>query len=493
MPRYLSHALPLACLLAVACAPLDGSEASSTAVSEAPLVGIDGSRDSSDTGCNVVLRSMSRTPDATGGYVTKNNYSWVWTGQLDVSTAAMAENAVPAVLYQTASDPTWRAALAVKVSDGAGFSRFTVELWDGLPSAGMSGTSLANTSFKVIPYLKLAQGGRAFDHNRVHDPLSTYVLSGQSGLVVPPDASVCPAPLPQPAPTDAVTLAFAKNGNVTPSGPITPKSKVTINYDLDRLPSCRGTHNGYPAWDTVATVRFLPGGATLTRSVRELISNQGYPTNQARSLPLAFDIPPGTDSLEIWFENFSGIDSNCQAWDSNQSHNFVFPIQQPVGWIGDAVVLMSRSASGRCDGALPLNQGFDYGTWTRQRAALRNVCFQVWRAGTTDRDNPNLWREIGVQAHYRFAPTDPFTAAWVGIDGRAGNNARYAWDLSSVDPFAPYRCLTAPTTKSADGLYDIARMEFFFTANGVPLTQPGGAPFVGTFEDDAATPHPCTP
>ena len=48
------------------------------------------------------------------------------------------------------------------------------------------------------------------------------------------------------------------------------------SYALERLGGCRGTHNGYPAWDITARVRFEPMGTVVERSVR------------------AFDAPNGT-------------------------------------------------------------------------------------------------------------------------------------------------------------------------------------------------------
>ncbi len=482
-------AFPLVALLFVGCAistntPADAlAEPSSTA--PAPLIDVDGSSDSADTGCNVILRKMSRTPNNQGGYQTHDNYSWIWTGLIDVSAQAVSESAAPAVLYQYGSDPTWHSVDAMKESDSAVFSQYSVDIWDGLPSSGMSGTSLSNAQIKVIPYLRLTAGGRLFDHNRIKDPLGTYLMTGQNGLQVPEDATACPTPSPQPTPvSESPTISFQSDGTVRQSGAFIATTKVTIAYDINRLTTCRGTHNGYPAWDLLAHVRFLPSGQDISGSVRQFITNQGTPTNQATSIPFSFDLPAGATSIQIWFENTSGAGNNCQAWDSNYSQNYSYPVLQPVGWIGSPVVLMSRGGVGPCDGT-DLGQGFNYGTWTRERAAMRNVCFQVWQAGTTDHDNPDLWRNVDTEVHFRYAPADPWQSAYVNFESRVGNNARYAWDLSSMDPFFPTRCLTVPTTLTPDGQYKEARMEFFFTANGVVLTQAGGAPFVGTFDDNA--------
>jgi hypothetical protein len=411
----------------------------------------------------------------------------IFTGIIDVSEAASEEGAIPAMLYQNGSDPTWRSVDAVLQGPVTGFVRYTVELWEGMPNPGMSGTSIGRTQAKVIPYLRLREGGRLFDHNGVSDPFGTYLLSGQSGLQLETSPELCRAPPPRPQPQVGATLSFNRDGTIQTSGAVTAPSQLTLIYDPERLPSCRATHNGYPAWDLLAHVRLLPSGRMVSGTVREFIFNLGQPTNQVKAAPFRFEVPLGTTRIELWFENYSGAGNFCRTWDSNQSRNYSFPVQQPVGWLGNPVVSISRGDFGPCEGG-PLGQGFTFGTWARQRAAITNLCFEVWQPGITDRENANLWREISAQVHYRYAPTEPFQSAYVNVQQQqVGNNARYAINLRNLDPFATYHCTTAPFTTPADSQYDQATMEFFLTANGVPLTQPGGAPFVGVFQDYPGT------
>ncbi|MGC4118625.1 MAG: hypothetical protein QM765_29520 [Myxococcales bacterium] len=169
-------------------------------------------------------------------------------------------------------------------------------------------------------------------------------------------------------------------------------------------------------------------------------------------------------------------------WDSNNGHNFGFDVVGAIGWIGGADVAISRGGAGPCDGNA-MGEGFSYDTWTRQRAAYRNVCFQVWKAGVTDWANPDVWRQLDVQVHYRFGKDLPWQTAYVPTFDRVGNNQRYKLDLSALDPFRPYYCTTEPYAKSADGQYDQATMEFYLVANGTELKKADGTPFVGTFLD----------
>lgn len=335
-------------------APADTDAPAGAVSADAPLVGVDGSGDNADRACHVVLRSMARIPNNTGGYVTHNHSSWVWRAVIDVSDLAISEGAIPAVLYKPAGSDEWKSVDATpEVSEG-GFTRHVADVWEGMPTEGMSGTALMNTNVPVIPYLRLAEGGRLFDHNRITDPMGSYAISGQAGLAIGEAPSVC----------------------------------------------------------TKAPSETKPA----------------------------------------------------------------------VGWMGNAVVAISRDGGGACDGAA-MTEGFTYDTWTRQRATRRNVCFEVWEQGVTDWNNPDLWRQVDVQVHFRFGASETWQSAYVSMLDRTGNNARYALDLSTLDPFRPHHCTTEPFTTSANGQYDEASMEFYFTANGSTLQAQGSAPYRGTYQD----------
>ncbi|MFO0727953.1 MAG: DUF6209 family protein [Myxococcota bacterium] len=469
----------LACGSPIAEAPLSGAE-----IASAELTGVDGSHDSADTRCNVVLRSMNRRDNGTGGYLTDESGRWRWFAEIDVSEAATGEDDVPALLFQVGSDPNWYSAPAVRVNDAPGFTRWVAS--PGMIGEGISGTSLTRVHIRAIPYLTLSGGGRLFDHNRIGDPGAAYDLSWSDGhLAISEDAAICPPPTP-PGGLDragTATLSLALDGTITQDGALLAGTRVRVNYDIERLPNCRGTHNGFPAWNVIAYARFLPSGEVVQGDVRAFRTQSGVPTNQGYSVPFHFTVPAGSTRFELWFQNFTGAGSSCQAWDSQNGHNYGFDLLPAVGWIGEASTVFSR-ATGGCDGGAPTGAGFNYDTWVRQRAAARNLCFQVWQAGVTDRDNPNLWRQIDVEAHYRFSPNAPFRTAFVSYLDRIGNNARYRFDVGAFDPFrwgAP--CEGIQTTPSADGQYDEAHMELYFTANGVFLGAGPDQPYAGVFQD----------
>src|SRR5689334_22526743 len=97
--------------------------------------------------------------------------------------------------------------------------------------------------------------------------------------------------------------------------------------------------------------------------------------------------------------------------------------------MGLASVAVTRAtcAGGVCDADLrPLEDGFVFDTWARQRATIAAAYFRVWEPGLTDTDSPDLWKELDVRAYWRFSEEEEFQWDWVDFDQRVGNDARYA-------------------------------------------------------------------
>jgi hypothetical protein len=124
------------------------------------------------------------------------------------------------------------------------------------------------------------------------------------------------------------------------------------------------------------------------------------------------------------------------------------------------------------------------------RAAITNLCFEVYQPGMTDRDDPELWQKLDVSFRWRYAGETAWQSRPVGFESRQGNNARYVMSLREVDPFRPYQCPTATLTRTPDGDYDQTTVEYYVVVNGYELRPQPGAAFVGTFVDYAGT-HYC--
>jgi hypothetical protein len=160
-------------------------------------------------------------------------------------------------------------------------------------------------------------------------------------------------------------------------------------------------------------------------------------------------------------------------------------------WAGLTSITIERYAADPCnDGQRAFgDEPVIYDDWARQRASVRNICFEVWKPGVTDWDNPDFWKQLDVQVHYRYSSTGAFRDAYVDSNGRRGNNRRYAWSLAyQVDPTvnaatiaqvnAPFRILS-----ESNGWAMIeADMEVYFTVNGRALKTPSSKPYVVRYQ-----------
>ena len=166
------------------------------------------------------------------------------------------------------------------------------------------------------------------------------VLSGCSG---PPDhggAEIASADTASPPPT----LSFAADWSVTQSAPVIAGGKATIHYDVSRLPDCRATYHGFPAWGIVAYWA-VDGGQAFSAPVTQ------FQNGQVVAVDATFDVPPGSD-LAVWF--FASDEYGCTQWDSNYGRNFHFAL------VADAPALHFRWPGWSQDQSAPLVPGHDF-------------------------------------------------------------------------------------------------------------------------------------
>lgn len=117
----------------------------------------------------------------------------------------------------------------------------------------------------------------------------------------------------------APVIVFDRDWNETASGTLLAGDKMRIDYDLDRLQTCRGTSGGSDQWGVSGYASF-DGGEPVAFGVSELRS--GHATPVIASL----DIPATATSVELWFaiNNRWG----CIAYDSNDNANYRFAIKR---------------------------------------------------------------------------------------------------------------------------------------------------------------------
>ncbi len=140
-------------------------------------------------------------------------------------------------------------------------------------------------------------------------------------------AKEIPVAVAQIASADA-TIDFTL-GQEIETGNITQNSALSVIYDPARLPNIRNYHNGMPAWDITANLRFHPGLESYNGSVvqkTDTTNGNIRVLNPPRPLPLSVRVPPDAMGFEIWFLN-SGMYGD-KAWDSRYGQNYRFPVAQ---------------------------------------------------------------------------------------------------------------------------------------------------------------------
>lgn len=483
--RRLALALPLFVSSFASCVVdvVDEAAASADVDSEAPLIGVSGAGDFADRSCQIVLRDFGRVSQQ-GGFA-QNGSRWIFEGRVDVQKTALAEGAVPMVLVKSGSDAGWRAWPAIASTGINGdFDRFLFHVDSGdLPGPGISATGLSRSTVQVIPFL--AKGdSRLFDHNRIVDAFAAYVMNQASNFAVSEDTGVCNE-------TPGPTLNFANDFTESQSGPVVGGRSVVVNYDPARLPNCRQTYNGAPTYAVTAYATFLPMNVRQNASV--------LAADGTTAAPATFFAPDGATELVLYFRNTDR--AGCSEYDSDFGRDYHYAVaDQGPEWMGNVTASLSRGGSRRCDGATGFGSQLSYGSWARQRAAITDLCFEVYEPSLTDDDGTwsrgDLWQKLDVKVHHRFDPAQPFVTDYVSVAGRVGNNAQYAVDLRAFDPFMWGRCTTGiplSTTNEVDGAHLQATLEVYFTVNGEDLRPDGRDAFHIVYDDSATSPHVTCP
>ncbi len=147
-------------------------------------------------------------------------------------------------------------------------------------------------------------------------------------------------------------------------------------------------------------------------------------------------------------------------------------------WAGMTSVTIERSPSDPCNNGRNAldNEPAVYESWARQRADVRNVCFEVWKPGITDNDGADFAKALDVQVHYRYKGESAFKTAYVPSIDRRGNNRRYAWNLSQDldglpgENVADSKGQIEVVKDFGTSAYMRSELQFYFTVNGKKLS-----------------------
>lgn len=297
--------------------PVEAESQGAAVVSLKAMLGKTDSQDQADRGCQVVLRSMARAA-VDGEYTTdcsSGSCLFVWQGLIDVAEAVPADLTVHLQYHLANSNQWWETEALLDSASTLGYRSYRFSISDHLFGPDVSEGEAP--SVEVVAFLRDADGARTFDHNRFSGDFENNQLTADNGFTTD-DGGVCRPVLGW--------VEFLSQWIETTAGERRQGGYLQISYDLSRLPDCRGTHNGYPAWDIVAHAKFTPGGEQFEGSVRSFMTNNGQPTNEAVSVPFVVRIPDGATGVELWFHNYTGAGSSCQSWDSNMGENYYFDV-----------------------------------------------------------------------------------------------------------------------------------------------------------------------
>lgn len=115
------------------------------------------------------------------------------------------------------------------------------------------------------------------------------------------------------------TLHFKAGGPESLAGTLQSGQPLAVDYDLNRLTTCRSTYQGYQAWSISVHYRF-DGGPVTTAAL-----TQPADYNRLGPLTAVLAAPAGAHTVEMWFENNDA--QGCQAWDSRYGQNYSYTLQ----------------------------------------------------------------------------------------------------------------------------------------------------------------------
>jgi hypothetical protein len=190
-------------------------------------------------------------------------------------------------------------------------------------------------------------------------------------------------------------LTFNSDGSITQSGPLLPGQSTVVRYWLSRLPHCRQTYAGQPAW--VITGWYSVDGGPATNEPIAPLSATLDPTRPFNDI--SFRVPDGKD-LAFWFVN--GDRAGCLEWDSNggRNHHFVIGPTTPA----DAPVL-----SFNADGSVTLSAPLVAGRTAVLRYANERLlrCRQTYQGAPAWSTSAYYSTDGGAPLSFSVTNTDP--------------------------------------------------------------------------------------
>jgi hypothetical protein len=106
------------------------------------------------------------------------------------------------------------------------------------------------------------------------------------------------------------TLRFLSDWSQQRDGELRGGQPLRIEYDPDRLPTCRAKYRGQDAWNIAGYVRVHPSLELESVALK--------------SGAAEIEVPEDATRLELWFNNTDN--TGCSAWDSRYGQNYWFDV-----------------------------------------------------------------------------------------------------------------------------------------------------------------------
>jgi uncharacterized protein YraI len=132
-------------------------------------------------------------------------------------------------------------------------------------------------------------------------------------------ALVLPLLLATSALAQTPVISFPASGPYTVTGTLRAGQAITVQYDLNRLKTCRATYSGMDTWFIAVEYRFDYG--TFQSAY---VTNQSGYTRYA--VPATLNAPVGARTLEMRFKNWDR--GSCVAYDPSSWPIYTFTLQQ---------------------------------------------------------------------------------------------------------------------------------------------------------------------
>ncbi|HEX8537908.1 MAG TPA: DUF6209 family protein [Cystobacter sp.] len=113
-------------------------------------------------------------------------------------------------------------------------------------------------------------------------------------------------------------ISFPASGPYTLSSPLRSGQPFTVQYNLDRLKTCRATYSSMDTWFITVEYRFDYG----TFQSAYVTTTSGYRRQPA---PATITAPVGARTLELRFKNWDR--GGCEAYDPSSGPLYTFTIQ----------------------------------------------------------------------------------------------------------------------------------------------------------------------